>query len=195
MPEIVPYAKGRAKREELLRVALDVFSRDKYGSATLADIAKAAGVTRSTLLYHFNSKEELYAAVIKWRDDVNRELLSLDEGMLDGFVRLARYNEGVPGAVRLFTSLSSEAASADHAAHPYFSERYRSLIEALTREIEEQQRGGSVTGRVDAKTLARMYVALLDGMQLQRLYDPSADMGAAMEAIRSLISSAPASER
>jgi AcrR family transcriptional regulator len=191
MPEIVPYAKGRAKREELLKVALDVFSRDEYASATLADIAREAGVTRSTLLYHFNSREELYTAVIKWRDEVNREHLSLDEGMLDGFVRLARYNEDVPGAVRLFTSLSSEAASARHAAHPYFKQRYGSLVDALTHEVEAKQKEGKVTDSIDAKTLARIYVALLDGMQLQRLYDSSADMGAAMEAIRYLITAAP----
>lgn len=192
MPHIASYAKGRATREELLQVALSVFSRDEYGTATLADIAKEAGVTRSTLLYHFKSKEELFAAVIRWRDELNRELLSLDDGMVEGFVRLARHNESVPGVVRLFASLSAEATSGEHAAHQYFSERYRSLIESLSEEIQKQQRGGSVTGSIDPVTLARVYIALLDGMQLQWLYDPSADMSAAVDAVRKLMAEAPA---
>ena len=38
-----------------------------YHGAKLAEIAARAGLTHPTLLYHFNSKEDLYAAVIAAR--------------------------------------------------------------------------------------------------------------------------------
>jgi AcrR family transcriptional regulator len=45
--------------------ALAWFGRHGFETASLADIAKAAGVTRPTLLYYFESKEKLYAAVVQ----------------------------------------------------------------------------------------------------------------------------------
>lgn len=183
------YPKGRAKREEILTVTLAAFARGEGGTATLADIAKAAGVTRSTLLYHFNSREELLAELIRWRDQLDIERSPSDEGLLPGYVRLARHNAGIPGLVHLFTTLSAEATTDGHAAHQYFSERYASLLTKLANEIRAEQEAGVILDSVDPAVLARIYVAVMDGMQLQWLYDKSADIEAAIKAMLALITS------
>ena len=190
MPRRQSYAKGRAKRDEILAVAFDSFSAHNRESATLAEIAKAAGVTRSTLLYHFNSREELFAEVVRWRDEVDK-LRDPPEGLLPGYVALAAHNSSVPGLVHLFTTLSAEATTSDHEAHAYFEERYATLTRRLTNEIRTAQAEGAVTSDVDASVLARIYVAAMDGLQIQWLYDPSTDMHEAMKALRTLLS-APA---
>jgi len=53
-----------ATTERLLDAALTEFSRRGFDGARLADIADIAGITRPSLLYHFASKEELYAATL-----------------------------------------------------------------------------------------------------------------------------------
>lgn len=49
----------------ILRAAEAAFGADGFRDARLGDIAAAAGIRRSSLLYHFKSKDELYAAVVE----------------------------------------------------------------------------------------------------------------------------------
>lgn len=183
------YAKGRAKREEILGIALK--SLADGGAATLADIAEAAGVTRSALLYHFSSREELFREVVRWRDQVDM-LRDPPEGLLKGYVELAEYNDSIPGVVRVFTTLSAEATAPGHAAHDYFEDRYATLITRLTGEIARAQADGAVTAAGDPALLARVYVAAMDGLQVQRLYDDSTDMAAAMAALHGVLTAGSA---
>ena len=55
----------RAEREELiLEVAGQVFAREGYHSASMAEIAELAGVSKPMVYAYFGSKEELYVAYI-----------------------------------------------------------------------------------------------------------------------------------
>jgi TetR/AcrR family transcriptional regulator len=49
----------------ILAAARGEFAQRGFGAARLQDIAERAGLTHPTLLYHFGSKERLYAAVIE----------------------------------------------------------------------------------------------------------------------------------
>jgi AcrR family transcriptional regulator len=52
-------------RNLLLNAAEELFARKGFGSASLEDIADAAGYTRGAIYGHFGSKEELFLAVIE----------------------------------------------------------------------------------------------------------------------------------
>ena len=62
-----------ARREQLLEVALEVFARAGYHVASMNDVAEAAGVTKPVLYQHFESKRELYRALL---DEVGTRLLA-----------------------------------------------------------------------------------------------------------------------
>src|SRR5919205_3225470 len=53
-----------ASTDRILQAAGGEFAQQGY-AARLQDIAERAGLTHPTLLYHFGSKERLYAAVIE----------------------------------------------------------------------------------------------------------------------------------
>jgi TetR/AcrR family transcriptional regulator len=53
-----------ASQDRILEAARGEFAQHGY-AARLQDIAERAGLTHPTLLYHFGSKEKLYAAVIR----------------------------------------------------------------------------------------------------------------------------------
>ncbi len=53
-----------ASQDRILEAARGEFAQHGY-AARLQDIAERAGLTHPTLLYHFGSKERLYAAVIE----------------------------------------------------------------------------------------------------------------------------------
>jgi len=61
-----------ARREQILDVALDVFAASGFHGASMNDVAVAAGVTKPVLYQHFDSKRDLYKALL---DEVGNRLL------------------------------------------------------------------------------------------------------------------------
>src|SRR5690606_28749707 len=47
------YAPGRRRRAQILADASRLFAREGFGDTSLQDIARAAGVSKSTLLHHY----------------------------------------------------------------------------------------------------------------------------------------------
>jgi AcrR family transcriptional regulator len=57
-------ASAVATTTRILEAAIVAFARQGFHGAALADIAAVAGITRPSLLYHFQSKEQLYVAAL-----------------------------------------------------------------------------------------------------------------------------------
>jgi len=60
--------KGRVSRDRILESALDLFSQRGYAATGVYDIARAAGIEKTALYWHFGSKEGLLAAVLDLMD-------------------------------------------------------------------------------------------------------------------------------
>lgn len=60
-----PRLSAPARREQILDVAIDIFGRAGYHGASMNDIADAAGVTKPVLYQHFDSKSDLYSALLE----------------------------------------------------------------------------------------------------------------------------------
>ena len=61
------------RREQLLAVALSTFARAGYHETSMNDVAEAAGVTKPVLYQHFESKRDLYQALL---DEVGARMLN-----------------------------------------------------------------------------------------------------------------------
>ena len=53
------------RREQLLETAIRLFAERGYSGATTSELARAAGVTEPIIYRHFNSKKDLFIAVIE----------------------------------------------------------------------------------------------------------------------------------
>jgi AcrR family transcriptional regulator len=67
-----PRLPANARREQILNVALEVFATHGFHGASMNDVAEAVGVTKPVLYQHFDSKRDLYQALI---DEVGARLL------------------------------------------------------------------------------------------------------------------------
>src|ERR1700712_3913263 len=54
-----------ARPQELLAAALDLFVERGFAATRLDDVARRAGVSKGTLYLYFDSKEDLFKAVIR----------------------------------------------------------------------------------------------------------------------------------
>ena len=172
------YAKGRAKRREIIDRAMTLFGEVGYRGASLREIAARCGISHPGLLHHFPTKESLLLAVLEHRDEVDSVWLTAeDEDPVAGLRRLVEVverNVGRRPIVELYAVLSAEATSADHPAHEYFQDRYRRTLAAVQATYERARDLGALREGVDPATPARQLVAVMDGLQVQWLLDGGA---------------------
>ena len=67
---------GSETRAEILRVALELFTEHGFEGTSIRDISAVLGVTKSSLYYHFASKEAIIRALLDSRYDEIEELLA-----------------------------------------------------------------------------------------------------------------------
>lgn len=77
-----------AVRAELARVAFNRFCLTGFNQVTFADLAEAAGVSRSTFLRYFGTKEDVVLFVFDPVGDVITDALDADRGNEDDWDRL-----------------------------------------------------------------------------------------------------------
>jgi AcrR family transcriptional regulator len=178
------YAKGRAKRREILDQAMALFGETGYRGASLREIAARCGLSHPGLLHHFPTKESLLLAVLEHRDLVDSARLPGGGlAVLRGLVDLAALNATRPGIVELFVTLSAEATAAGHPAHDYFVRRYQATVRAVERAYQQVRADGTLRPGINPHAAARQLVALMDGLQIQWLLsDRQIDMTAVLQA-------------
>ena len=169
--------RTRQRKEQVIRAAIRFFGQDGYHGAKLADIAKAAGVTEPGLLHHFPSKAHLLMEVLAERDRIDRERFdpSLHGETKASFIplqKLVEYNQSVPGLVQLFTVLVAESIDDKHPGHEFFMHRYQKIREQSTAFLREGQERGEIRSDLPAEDLAILLFAMMDGLQVQWLYEP-----------------------
>lgn len=174
-----PYAKGVAKREEILTKALEVIARQGYRKTSTRELASAVGLSEAGLLHYFGSKEKLFEEVLRARDEADTARLSDESDAVGKLGAIVRHNADVPGLVQLYSTFSAEAGDPQHGAHEYFVERYQRLREALAEGIQHRQTDGTISTAADPEKIATLLIALSDGLQIQsqfRLPDEPGDL-------------------
>jgi AcrR family transcriptional regulator len=104
------------RREQILGAATRAFARAGFTATSLDDVAAEAGITRVILYRHFESKADLYRAVLdRARDRLAAAVGTGDYGA-DAIPALIRAAAADPGAFRLlFRHAAREAESRDQA--------------------------------------------------------------------------------
>lgn len=147
---------AEARRAQLLTVAREVFARDGYHGAGMEHIATQAGVTKPVLYQHFESKKELYLALLE--ADMGRLLSSIGgaiEQARSNHERIARgigaYFDFIEENEGSFRLLFRETLGSD----PEFRaivERFRDAVAARIGTIIAEETG---LARPESELLAR----------------------------------------
>jgi AcrR family transcriptional regulator len=170
-----PYAKGVARRQAILRGALEVFATLGSRKASMAAIARHVGVSPTLLQYYFSTRDDLLRAVIsEWdRDNARR-----GEGLTHfaDWLRGTRHNMRSPGLIHLYMTAVVEATDPDSPGREFYAERYADLTPEIVDEIRAQQAAGDVDPAADPERIARVLLATIEGLQIRWLHEPDFDM-------------------
>ncbi|WP_460798447.1 TetR/AcrR family transcriptional regulator [Microbacterium sp. GXF0217] len=174
------YASGRRRRAKIVTDAMALFAAEGYGDTSLREIAEKVGVSKSSLMHHYPTKEALLGAVLAERDrtiqsresyvpadSATGELLALPMGAADNATT-------APGLIEVYAVLSCEAVPASHPAHDHFQARFTRVIDQFADLFRAAQAEGSMPSHRDPEHEAIWLTALWDGLQYQWLYDRDA---------------------
>lgn len=193
--------KGEQTKVAILLAAEQVFAEAGYRGSSLAAVAERAGVTQSGLLHHFKNKEELLLGVLEQHELADDALLlkPLSRGGVSVIQALgdlvADYSSNRVG-VRLFSVLVAESTAVEHPGHEYMRRRYDKLRQRLVGALAAGIEKGELRADVQLEDLASALIALMDGIQLQWIYDRDVDMQSAYGLIAGVLkeSLAPAGD-
>lgn len=180
-----PYRTGVRRREQIVSAAIEVFGQFGFAGGTIRSIAERVGVSHAALLQHFGSKEGLLMAVLEEWDRRTVQLGLADLDGLDYFRALPDVMGGhlaQRGLLELFTTIAAEASSPTHPAHAYVQHRYTVNLATLATHLQHAVEAGDIapldSAEIDIEV--RLITAVLDGIGLQWLLDPSTDVVASV---------------
>lgn len=173
------YAKGVAKREEILSTALKVIAREGYDHASLRELADAVELTQAGVLHYFDSKEDLFAEVLRRRDQMDMQDHEVPAGTTSAehYLTILESNTQVPGLVQLYVHLAAASTESQGPAREYFETRYEDFRNWVAAAIlQEREQNPEFAAGIDPVQAGRIIMAVTDGLQTQWLIDPSFDL-------------------
>jgi TetR/AcrR family transcriptional repressor of nem operon len=163
-------------RERLLQAADKLFLVQGYNQTSLDEILSASRVTKSNFYYHFKGKEELGLAIIdQWGRRMLAEWLEpLKEKPVGPWDRLRAMattiadqmdasgcQEGCPFG-RLAMELGPDHGIFRRAIGQFFEQ----IIDRVWMVIAEGQQMGQIRAELDARALAQLFLAQLEGAMM-----------------------------
>jgi AcrR family transcriptional regulator len=166
----------------LLDAALQVFAERGFAGASLDEVAAAAGLTKGAIYSNFESKDDLFFAMMS--DQVSTSIEAI-RGVLigsggDAHKEQARYDIG-----RLLTEAFTQQrewelvlldfwrrAVADEEVRPQFLAHRRALRAAIADSVEQVLGGSPDIGSLSIDEVVTVVLALFNGLAIERYVDP-----------------------
>ncbi|HVZ04080.1 TetR/AcrR family transcriptional regulator [Hyphomicrobium sp.] len=158
-------------REELARIALQLFAERHFASVSIRDIGRAANVNSSMIYYHYNDKQELFRAAIETAIDAAFALFAAhcnrgaNENPVDAIDKWFDVHVELSSRLRNVIKISLDCrgvVGAPDADEP-IKRFYQHENEILQNLIREGMRQG-LFRKVDPRVVATMISTMLDGV-------------------------------
>jgi len=129
--------RGRETREKLLQAAEVEFGERGYADASIASITQRAGVALGTFYVYFESKEEIFRALVSYMGELTRQWVS--ERVAESPDRLTAERRGVQAFidfVRSHRNLYRVVSMAQFVAEDAFREYYTVFADAYRENLK-----------------------------------------------------------
>jgi AcrR family transcriptional regulator len=174
--------KREANRGRILRAARKVFGARGFHAATIEEIAEEAGLSNGAIYYNFDSKADLFFALLQERQD---ERLRHMRSTLSGARESAGRDIGLDQEARDATRSLKESSEwrlllfefVAHAARspklrPRLRDRHRQFQAALAEVLEQRLAERGARSPISGDQLALAATALANGLAFEELSDP-----------------------
>ncbi len=178
-------------KQQILDAASRLLQEKAFSAISLADIARSSGISKGTLYYYYNNKDDiLFDVADSYLDRLAQSLFEwIDNPQKDtSMPRLLSYafERGAfddSGALRLY--LAGAGASGDEAVRQKLVEKYTYFQSVLADKLKER------ANSADANYTAWLLLTVMDGILIQtQLGNPGFDAGAFIKKTVALLTAA-----
>jgi len=137
--------RGRKTREKLLQAAEAEFGERGFPDASIASITQRAGVALGTFYVYFDSKEEIFRALVSYMGDLTRQWIV--ERVAESPDRLTAERRGVEAFiefVRTHRNLYRVVSMAQFVAEDAFRDYYQVFADAYRENLERAAGRGEI---------------------------------------------------
>jgi AcrR family transcriptional regulator len=177
MPRISA-AHEQQVRDRIISAAVTVFSEKGYHRATISDVVQRSGLSVGAIYTYFRNKEQLFLQSCdlisgQGLDELATRLAPLTSSAERLRAAVAYYVETIdvfedaPGQVGLIRAWAE--AGEEPGVREMLGRRRERLVGAAQLLLREGIARGELPSWVDVDALARGFMALLDGLLLQRI--------------------------
>jgi AcrR family transcriptional regulator len=196
MPKISEEMR-QARRQQILDAATRCFAREGFHCTSMEDIVQESKLSPGAIYCYFRGKNEIVASIAEQRhsrESAAMAALLASENILDGLHQLAH---DLFGMLKDPKEKERRKVAIQIWAESLRDKQIRKIVErglrqrdALTESILTAQRKGQLTTNLDADSLSRVLLALLQGFILQQAWEPKLDTEGFLKAASCLIDSA-----
>ena len=197
-PERRTSAKGERRRQQILDRAIELVAERGVDGASLRSLADEIGVSHTALRHYFDSRDALLIEVYREHEsrDDDAGAGQAPAGVVGAMAATADRNRAVPGLVRLYATLATDALQEQHpATREFVRNRFAELRGVIAGHIERAQQRGEIAAEIDASDAASLLIAASDGLQVQWLLDPdTVDVSRSLGLLRGVLPEGPGDE-
>lgn len=165
-------SKGTRNRLKIIAAAWRLYADLGIDKVRTEDVADAAGVTASAVIYHFRTKDQLLQAALRYSLDIIAETRHLNDASdpISVLRHFARLHAGVDPKIRRVWSIWLQCwarASTDEGARANLTAVYDEWLDMITAVIDAGQRSGAIrTG--DSALMVKALAIFIDGLGVAR---------------------------
>jgi TetR/AcrR family fatty acid metabolism transcriptional regulator len=189
------YKKSETSRQQVLDAAIRALAERGYAKTSVSDIAKAAGMSKGAVHYHFESKDDLIVQVLARCGEVMRVRVA------EAWQAPGEPHEKISRALREMRSSRKQGTPelrvlADLMAQGIYDPKLRKALstlfdanrEEVMRHLEQGFAELGLRPKVPLRVVPRLVLGMLDGLALHDFFDPpsEADERVVQEALETI---------
>lgn len=166
-------------RRDLMHVAIDCFAKYGYAATSIDRIARAAGVTKGALYYHFKDKEDLLFAAVENRIGqferrVVTDLTPVADApqALRNVAHICQEHATKSNHRRMIVTLMVEALDTNPRIEKQFRDMMRRFRAFLAGIVRRGQELGAFRSEVAPDVAAEVFAGAVMGAEIQYYQDP-----------------------
>jgi TetR/AcrR family transcriptional repressor of nem operon len=188
--------RGEVTREKILDEAIRLYNRQGIESTSINDLLAVTGLTKGSLYFHFQSKDELSCAVLEkakvlFLEFLDKALTGKTPGeSLDNFFKQVVETHKSAGFVGgcLFGNAALELSDKDRRMASLVGSVFDEWLEKIRSAVRAAQAAGQVRDDLPADVLARHIVMAIEGgIMLARLKKSEKHLKDCLKSLRTLI--------